>query len=174
MNSFFLIIFLVNSNILNDCTVLLSHRRQELDLVQDHSNSDNGNDIGANNNDNVEQRDNMGVNEEENDNEDENDDEPTVSLVGEELLSSSAAIGARMQLRNINSGSPLRPIQQQHHLTGQPTISSQPYNSIMHTYSNPFQNCNMSSATYSEDTTGPMIPSDLNTMRPSQVTFIIN
>lgn len=151
---------------------MLSHRRQELDLVKDHQNGDNGNDIVANNNDNAEQRDN----EEENNNEnDENDDEPTVSLVGEELLSSSAAIGnlsgARLQLRSINSGSPMRPLQQ-HHLTSQTAIPTQPYNSIMHTYSNPFQNCNISS--YSEDTTGPIIPNDLNTMRPSQVTMNIN
>lgn len=63
-----------------------------------------------------------------------------------------------------------------HHLSSSPQHQhhqqQQHYSAIMHTYANPFQTCNISSSGggYStEDTTGPIIPSDLNTMRPSQV-----
>ncbi|KAH9517406.1 Teneurin-2 [Dermatophagoides farinae] len=63
-----------------------------------------------------------------------------------------------------------------HHLSSSPQHQhhqqQQHYSAIMHTYANPFQTCNISSSGggYStEDTTGPIIPSDLNTMRPSQL-----
>ena len=47
-------------------------------------------------------------------------------------------------------------------------LTSSSQSSVMHTYANPFQNGGCGGSTFSEDTTGPIIP-DMNTLRPSQV-----
>lgn len=98
---------------------------------------------------------------------DENEDEPTASLIDDD--------DADLFVSNRHSNELHSDYNYPHH---HPQQQQQLLGPIMHTYANPFQNCASptqmnysasSAACTTTDTTGPIIPADLNSMRPSQV-----